>query len=177
MLVYFSPHRANAAAQCRCDLLERHQHHAQQFLRGSSQSSVGTGMAIMPTRNTATATSILKFPCVKKGPSREYPPVSGGCHKKSADSPAIRARDIVCSGNQRRRCAKEPFSASVGLARVTCGRRRCPARHAGHPHDPAPHRHPWPRSPAGLPQCVRRCRSRFGSADPDRAAVRRRRSG
>ena len=62
----FFPHRANAAAQCRCDLLERHQHHAQQFLRGSSQPSVGTGIGHDAHQKHRHGYQYLKFPCVKK---------------------------------------------------------------------------------------------------------------
>ena len=182
MLVYFS--HTEAAPPLRADVT---------FWRGVSttlSSSCGAAVrrplapayAMMPTRNTATLTRILNFQVSKKSFKGSVLPFGANLrvHKKSADSRAIRARVLFAAENSAGATSiafpqeiRQPASGPL----ITYDRRRCPARRAAHPHDPALHRHPWPHSPAGPRQHARQCRSRSGSADPDRAAGRRRRSG
>ena len=177
MLVYFFPHRAHAAAQCRC-LLER---------GSGSRPAVPAGQrsGVRWHRHSHDAHQKhrhgyqdLKFPCVKKKSFKGcFPPVSGcpptSFHEKARTAVPSAQDAVFAAENAQLLCLKRLFPHSgqhLPRDALTYVLRRCPARHAGHPHDPALHRHPWPRSPAGPPQYARRCRSRFGSADPDRAA-------
>ena len=75
----FLPHRTHAAADHSRRLLERGQDHAQQLLRGSGQTAVGTGVGHDAHQKYCYGHKDLEFPGIKKIFQRVLPSCRGAC--------------------------------------------------------------------------------------------------